>query len=272
MPRESKRQGPCAALSPRSMRPTAAPMFRSRRRRNRRRARAVAKQAAALPTIFVAPPRTITDITAILDSEKPDPATRSRNCAPRPMRAGPGQSARARNSRVSITSAGRRARNLANCTDAIADADKALETARGAVDPNLLGRLEQFAAQCNIRLAGDPKQALEIFQQQLRDTNYQGRQGYLFGAYRQISQDPDQDGRPGAGGSLSAAQSQAHPGSAHQRHARLAHELRRARSVLGGRRRTPPRRHFRGARPISRRPKNPTGWRSSAAAPPSRVS
>ncbi|MGH6683363.1 MAG: hypothetical protein ACRECA_05470, partial [Pseudolabrys sp.] len=34
----------------------------------------IEKQAEALPTTFVAPPRTITDITAILDSEKPDPA------------------------------------------------------------------------------------------------------------------------------------------------------------------------------------------------------
>src|SRR5690348_4932432 len=32
------------------------------------------KQAEALPARFVAPPRTIRDITAILDSEKPDPA------------------------------------------------------------------------------------------------------------------------------------------------------------------------------------------------------
>src|SRR5690349_24358899 len=32
----------------------------------------VAEQADALPSAFVAPPRTISDITAILDSEKPD--------------------------------------------------------------------------------------------------------------------------------------------------------------------------------------------------------
>lgn len=35
---------------------------------------AVADRAEALPSIFVVPPRTITDITAILDSEKPDAA------------------------------------------------------------------------------------------------------------------------------------------------------------------------------------------------------
>ena len=34
----------------------------------------IEQQAEALPATFVAPPRTITDITAILDSEKPDPA------------------------------------------------------------------------------------------------------------------------------------------------------------------------------------------------------
>ena len=34
----------------------------------------VVDSAAAAPAAFVAPPRTIADITAILDSEKPDPA------------------------------------------------------------------------------------------------------------------------------------------------------------------------------------------------------
>ncbi len=39
--------------------------------------------AAAQSASFVAPPRTIADITAILDQEKPDPSRRWRDCAPR---------------------------------------------------------------------------------------------------------------------------------------------------------------------------------------------
>lgn len=72
----------------------------------------VVKQAAALPIAFVAPPRTIADITAILDSEKPDPH-RLRNSLMRRMPRLPARP-RVRNWRVSITNAATPAANSAD--------------------------------------------------------------------------------------------------------------------------------------------------------------
>jgi CHAT domain-containing protein len=144
----------------------------------------VAKQAAALPISFVAPPRTITDITAILDSEKPDPAqiAKLRAEADAPV---PGNASRQELARFYYQRGNARAK-LGQLKDAIADADKAIETARGNVDANLMGRLEQFAG-LQYSAAGDPKHALEIFQRQIRDTNVPGAKGYLFGGHRHIS-------------------------------------------------------------------------------------
>ena len=102
----------------------------------------IEKQAEALPTMFVAPPRTITDITAILDSEKPDPAKiaklKDEADAPVPGHASRVDLARFYNKRGNARSA------LGRLADALDDANKSLEIGRGAVDANLLGRLEQF--------------------------------------------------------------------------------------------------------------------------------
>jgi CHAT domain-containing protein len=145
----------------------------------------IAKQAAALPAGFVAPPRTITDITAILDSEKPDVAKieKLRGDANAPI---PSKSSREELAKFYYHRGNARA-SLGQMKEAIADADKALETARGAVDANLLGRLEQFAG-IQYTLAGDPKHSLEILQRQIRDTNQPGAKGFLFGAQRHISE------------------------------------------------------------------------------------
>lgn len=146
--------------------------------------RAITEQAEALPSNFVAPPRTISDITAILDSEKPDPAKIAKlhadAVAPVPANASRTELARFYYQR------GVARAQLGHLTDLIADANQALETARGAVDANLLGRLEQFAA-VQYLFAGDPKGALKIFQDQLRDTNVKGARGFLFSAYRQVA-------------------------------------------------------------------------------------
>jgi CHAT domain-containing protein/tetratricopeptide (TPR) repeat protein len=145
----------------------------------------IAKEAAALPTAFVAPPRTITDITAILDGEKPDAEKidklRADAIAEVPAKASREELARFYYKR------GQARAQLGQLRDATVDAEKALETARGAVDANLLGRLEQFAAG-QYSLAGDPKHAMEIFQQQARDTDAKGARAFQFGAFRQISQ------------------------------------------------------------------------------------
>jgi CHAT domain-containing protein/tetratricopeptide (TPR) repeat protein len=145
----------------------------------------IAKQAAELPVGFVAPPRTITDITAILDSEKPDQAkiAKLRTEANAPV---PNKSSREELAKFYYHRGNARA-SLGQLKESIADADKAIEIARGAVDSNLLGRLEQFAG-LQYSAAGDPKHSLEILQRQIRETNQPGSKGYLFGAQRQISE------------------------------------------------------------------------------------
>ena len=145
---------------------------------------AITEQADSLPSVFVAPPRTITDITAILDSEKPD-ATQIAKLhadadAPVPAKASRAELAQFYYQRGTARG------QLGQLADAIADADRAVEVGRGAVEPGLLGRLEQFAA-IQHSSAGEPRRALEIFQRQLRDTDTKGARGYMFGAQRQIS-------------------------------------------------------------------------------------
>jgi hypothetical protein len=47
----------------------------------------------------------------------------------------------------------------------------------------MMGRLQQFAGLQNA-FAGNPKQALAIFQNQVRDTNTPGAKGFLFNGSR----------------------------------------------------------------------------------------
>jgi CHAT domain-containing protein len=140
--------------------------------------------ASAAPAAFVAPPRTIADIADILDSEKPDPAKieliRAAADAVPPAGASREKLARFYYDRGGARSA------LGRLGDAIADANKALETGRGAVELNLLGRLMQFAG-LQYSAAGDPKRALEIFLRQGREMDAPGAKGYQFDSYRQIA-------------------------------------------------------------------------------------
>jgi CHAT domain-containing protein len=145
---------------------------------------AITEQAEALPSIFVAPPRTIADITAILDSEKPD-AAQIAKLHTEADAAVPANASRLELARFYYGRGNARAQ-LGHLADAIVDADRALEMARGTADANQLGRLEQFAA-IQYLSAGNPKHALEILQRQLRDTNTNGARGFMFGAQRQIS-------------------------------------------------------------------------------------
>jgi CHAT domain-containing protein len=144
----------------------------------------IAKQAAALPTAFVAPPRTITDITAILDSEKPDPVKLAqwRKDAAEPD---PGKGSSLELTRFYYKRGNARA-VLGDVAGAIADGEKAVEHARSAGDINLLGRVEQFVG-LQYTHAGDPKKALALLTTEMRDTNAPGAKGFLFGAYFQVS-------------------------------------------------------------------------------------
>ena len=144
-----------------------------------------AAAGSALPAAFVAPPRTITDITAILDSEKPDPKTIEELKAEADARP-TGKESREDQAQFYFDRANARVQ-LGRLADAIADANKAIEAGRGAVSANMMGRLISLAAQ-QYSAAGDPKKAFELYQRQLREIATQkGAKGYQFGANRAIA-------------------------------------------------------------------------------------
>jgi CHAT domain-containing protein/tetratricopeptide (TPR) repeat protein len=139
----------------------------------------------ALPKGFIAPPRTISDITAILDSEKPDEkliAELKSDADSTPT----GKESREDLAQFYFDRANARSQ-LGRLTESIADANKAVEVGRGAIDANMMGRLTQLLA-LQYGAAGDPKRALEVMQKHLRDTaNTPGAKGYQFAANRAIA-------------------------------------------------------------------------------------
>src|SRR6516225_7288407 len=137
----------------------------------------------ALPAGFVAPPRTISDITAILDGEKPDPKVIEKLKSDADAKPAGTESPRDL-SRFYFDRSTARAQ-LGMVAEAIADASKGVEVGRGAIDANMMGRVKQFLA-VQYSNAGDPKKALEIYQQELRETNVPGAKGYQFAANRLV--------------------------------------------------------------------------------------
>jgi len=139
----------------------------------------------AIAAGFVAPPRTIADIAAILDSEKPDVAKIEQLKAE--ADANPtGKEARAELAQFYFDRANARAQ-LGRLAATLADADKAIEVGRGVVSANMMGRLIQLAG-LQYASAGDPKKAFDLFQRQLKEVGTQvGSKGYQFGANRQIA-------------------------------------------------------------------------------------
>ena len=136
------------------------------------------------PPVFIPPPRTISDVTAILENEKPDPIQIEK------LKAGADANPPAGTSRKDLAwfyyTRGNARAQLGRLNDSIADADKAIEVARGAVDANFMGRLQQFAGRQYVS-AGLPKRALAVFSSQVRDTNTKGAQGHIFGGNFQIA-------------------------------------------------------------------------------------
>ncbi|UPJ48823.1 CHAT domain-containing protein [Bradyrhizobium sp. 200] len=138
-----------------------------------------------LPAGFIAPPRTITDITAILDSEKADLKTIEKLNAEADAKP-TGKESREDLAQFYFDRGNARAQ-LGRLADTIADANKAIEVGRGAISANMMGRLISLAAQ-QYMAAGDPKKAFELFQRLLRETsNQKGARGYLVGANRAIA-------------------------------------------------------------------------------------
>jgi CHAT domain-containing protein len=133
---------------------------------------------------FVAPPRTIADITAILDQEKPDPKllAKLRGEADAPPPTGASKAALATfyynraHARV----------NLGHNRDATTDAERAVQYAKGVVKTEELGRL-LFLLGLQYMREGAPKKALEIFLRLVQEAERGGRKGWLFTGYRWIS-------------------------------------------------------------------------------------
>jgi len=129
---------------------------------------------------FVAPPRTIADITAILDSEKPDEAKiaarKAAADAPPPTGGSTTKLADFYRERAEVRAL------LARNTDALADALKAFDIAgKGGVDPLLKHRIQQFVG-LQYRAVGDPKNAAAIFDTIIRLGDEPGNRGTLINA------------------------------------------------------------------------------------------
>ncbi|HEU0159285.1 MAG TPA: hypothetical protein VFR00_08220, partial [Hyphomicrobiaceae bacterium] len=121
--------------------------------------------AVAQRAQFVAPPRTIADITAILDQEKPDPQKRARLEAEANAEPAPADTAKLRDFYY------RRAQARAlvgRLRDAIADSEKAV--AKSADYAAEGSRIELFQ-EAQMRLNGDYKQAIALLERMAQRLN-----------------------------------------------------------------------------------------------------
>src|SRR5262249_19533883 len=128
---------------------------------------------------FVAPPRTIADITAVLDQEKPDPKVaanlRGSADAKPPANIGRGEIARFLLQRCSAHSL------VGEFNEAISDCEKAVEHAQTSLGLLEIARYRQVLA-IQYAFTGDPKKALQILLQTVSMVNVKGARGYAFNA------------------------------------------------------------------------------------------
>jgi CHAT domain-containing protein len=139
---------------------------------------------AAAPPSFAPPPRTIADITVILDAERPDSKQieqwKAASDAKPPGNAAPANLAKFYYDR------GNARTQLGRLSESIEDANAAVEAAGKTGDPRLLGRVEQFLGMQQAR-AGKPKQAMAVFLRRAADINVRGARGQQFNNNRLIS-------------------------------------------------------------------------------------
>jgi len=146
-------------------------------------AAAVPAGAVPLPTTFVAPPRTIADITAILDSEKPDAAKiAARKVA---ADAAPPHNGPAEKLAQFYYDRGTARALLARNKDALADGLQALAIAKGGVDHRQLVRIRQFVS-LQYKALGDPKDAIATADSTVREADEPGQRGSLINALANI--------------------------------------------------------------------------------------
>jgi tetratricopeptide (TPR) repeat protein len=149
------------------------------------------KDAAAAPdvpleirTSFVAPPRTIADITAILDSEKPDEAQIAKRKATADV--SPGGLTGPKLAQFLFDRAAARAL-LARNKDALADGLQALDIAKHGMDLRFLARTRRLVAM-QYKATGNPKDAITILQLQVGEGAVPGRRGTIISSLRAIAQ------------------------------------------------------------------------------------
>ena len=136
-----------------------------------------------LQPTFVAPPRTIADITAILDSEKPDAAkiaARKAAAAAEPLHNAP----TAKLAQFYYDRGTARAL-LGRNKEALDDGLQALATAKDGVEYRQLIRIRQFVS-LEYRSLGDPKDAIAIADLTVREADEPGRRGSLINALANI--------------------------------------------------------------------------------------
>ncbi|MES2750136.1 MAG: CHAT domain-containing tetratricopeptide repeat protein [Pseudomonadota bacterium] len=142
----------------------------------------VAATAAALaakaPSSLVAPPRTISDITAILDQQKPDPAKVAELAAT--ADAEPQKNLKGLDLAAFHYKRGQARTLLGRDSDALADAELAVTLGKGE-DVSTYGRYEQFLAR-RLREAGEHKRADAITLKQMATFANQSK-GRLFGLH-----------------------------------------------------------------------------------------
>ena len=151
------------------------------------------KDSAALPpanavpvqTVFVAPPRTIADITAILDSEKPDTAQIAKRKAdadaPVPNTRSPAELADFYYNRAAARAL------LGHSKDALADGLQGLSYGKNGVDVRTLARLRLLVAK-QYKILGDPKSGIVLLDAQIREGMVPGRKGTVINAMTQMAE------------------------------------------------------------------------------------
>ena len=130
-----------------------------------------------------APPKTIADILALLEQEKPDPAKlaklREESDAEPPANASPAELMKFYLRRSE-------ARQVAGrLADARADADKGLAIDRSKVDQQTYFNLRQHSAWL-YRNAGQPQKCVQMFKEFEKEVDRPGSRGRLFGIYKNL--------------------------------------------------------------------------------------
>src|SRR5262245_59364584 len=133
---------------------------------------------------YVPPPRTVADITAILDQQKPDPELLAK------LRAKADATAPAGADRVALArfyyNRGHARADLGRHRDATADAQRAVDHAEGQLETNEFAQLLHFLGYQHLR-EGNPKKAVEVFLRVAGNAEREGKTGYLFHAYRMMN-------------------------------------------------------------------------------------